>query len=246
MNASTASDARWWRSGPGRNRIGPRSPAGSGAIDAGQARPAAARSPRRRGVIRSPAARPRPTTPDDAPGAHVEDEPRIRSAARPPANPTYARRPVGPPPKRTPAPAGIACTTPGASHRPSSPCAPRSAPVIAIAHASTARSSVPPSVTSSAAAATGAPARRFATASDHPSAAPERGTPRCARPGRPPSWTRSRAPGSTTSSTLDAAQAGTRRTRSPAASRAGRSPAGSHRRASVRPIRCQPPGVSNG
>ena len=151
-------------------------------------------------------------------GTHVEADPRTGRAATPPASPTYARMPVRDPANRICDPADRRYAAPGRSGRPSSSSAPRSAPASDTVQVSTARSCVPPRVTSTAIASERASASRFATASPHGSQAPDGGTPRWASPGRPRSWRVSSGPGATTSST---AQRGTNRTRSPGASSAG-------------------------
>ena len=117
-----------------------------------------------------------------------------------------------------------------------------------------ARSSHPPArqrgptrVISRAAAPTSLPTRRFATARAHGSAAPDCGTPRCAQPGRPGSWTVVRSPPSRTSSAAVTAATRGRTGRSRRArSSAGDGRSGSNRTVDVRPIRCQPPGIASG
>ena len=98
----------------------------------------------------------------------------------------------------------------------------------------------PTSVSSSAAASGSLPARRLATAWLHGSAGPETGTPRWVQSGRPASWTVVRSPPSTTSRIIAPARTG--RARRARAAPAARAP-GRRGRASVRPIRFQPPGI---
>ena len=86
------------------------------------------------------------------------------------------------------------------------------------------------------------PTRRLARPAACGSSAPARGTPRCAQPGRPRSWTSTDAP----HLSHREGHRLTNLTRVPGASRAGSARPGSHSAASVRPMTCQPPGDSPG
>ena len=120
-----------------------------------------------------------------------------------------------------------------------------SAPAMPITPVARTSKVAPWSVISSTAAPGALSSRRLATAIDQPSQAPETGTPRCTALGRPPSWTVERRPGSTTRSTSARARVRSGRGRRP---REGpdRTRRASQRTASVRPMRCQPPGVDAG
>ena len=105
--------------------------------------------------------------------------------------------PTAPAPTRSTAPAGTETGSPQATACPSTDTS-DSAPVTATVTASSARSVTPPSVVSSRAAPGLLPTRRLASRAAGASRKPDRGTPRCAWPGRPASCTVVSGPASRT------------------------------------------------